>query len=59
MSETFQHLLLHPDQITDAYEPERTWAGLRFLARKSARAESARARIPEQPWSGPAALVHL
>jgi hypothetical protein len=54
MSETFQDLLLHPDQITDAYEPERTWAGLRFLARKSARAESTRARIPEQPWSAAA-----
>jgi hypothetical protein len=55
MSETFQHLLKHPDQITDAYEPERTWAGLRFLARKSARAESSGTRSPDVPWSGSAA----
>jgi len=53
--ETFQHLLTHPGEITDAYEPERTWAGLRFLERKSARAERALTRVPEVPWNGSAA----
>lgn len=35
MPETYQYLLAHPDQISAAYEPERTWAVLHFLARNS------------------------
>lgn len=35
MPETFRTLLAHPDAVTDAYEPERTWTALRFLAERS------------------------
>lgn len=35
MPETYRYLLEHPDQISAAYEPERTWAVLHFLARNS------------------------
>jgi hypothetical protein len=35
MPETFDYLLAHPDAVTEAYEPERTWAVLQFLARTS------------------------
>jgi len=32
MPETYRYLLAHPEAIDGAYEPERTWAGLRLLA---------------------------
>jgi hypothetical protein len=36
MPETYGYLLEHPEAIDDTYEPERTWAVLHLLARKSA-----------------------
>jgi hypothetical protein len=35
MPETYQYLLAHPEAISGAYEPERTWTALHYLARKS------------------------
>jgi hypothetical protein len=35
MPETYRYLLAHPEAISAAYEPERTWTVLHFLARNT------------------------
>jgi hypothetical protein len=37
MPETYRYLLEHPEAIDGSYEPERTWAVLRLLAREDPR----------------------
>jgi hypothetical protein len=37
MPETYRYLLAHPDAVDARYEPERTWAVLRMLARQESR----------------------
>jgi len=51
MPETYRYLLLHPEAINEAYEPERTWTALHFLARQlpePAAAAFSRAAVAER-----------